>query len=122
MLKNRSRLFVVILFIFVFTITLVLSTSFLYAEHIERSKALYNSYCIHCHGTSGGGDGPAARELNPKPKNFQDSTEMSQVTQKMMEKAIVEGVPGTAMRAWGTILKPQEVKEISEYIKTFIKE
>ncbi len=122
MLRKRSLLLAMIFVIFVFTVTLALSKSFLYAENMDKGKALYTAYCIHCHGTSGGGDGPAAGELNPKPKNFQDPNEMSQVTPEMMEKTIVEGVEGTSMRGWSTILKPEEVKDIIEYIKSFMKE
>lgn len=122
MIKNKRLLLVVIFLIVAFTVTLALYRPLLHAEGIERGKALYNAYCIHCHGLSGGGDGPAAGGLNPKPTNFRDTNIMSSITPEMMEKTIVEGVEGTSMRGWSTILKPEEVKDIIEYIKSFMKE
>ena len=46
---------------------------------------------------------------------------MDSVTPERMEKSIAEGRQRTAMKAWGTILKPEEVKEIIKYIKSFMK-
>ncbi len=119
MFKKKS-----LLLVFIGVITVILSTSAqsLGAEDIERGKTLYDSYCIHCHGLSGAGDGPAANELNPKPRNFQNPDEMRLVTPEVMERAIVEGKKGTAMHRWSTILKPDDVKDIIEYIKSLMKE
>jgi len=42
---------------------------------IERARLApgrdaYESYCIGCHGGTGDGAGPAARHLDPRPRNF----------------------------------------------------
>lgn len=37
----------------------------------ERGKLVYETRCIGCHGETGRGDGPAARWLNPLPRDFQ---------------------------------------------------
>jgi mono/diheme cytochrome c family protein len=36
----------------------------------QKGKKLYSKLCWTCHGKTGQGDGPAASNLNPKPKNF----------------------------------------------------
>lgn len=36
----------------------------------QKGKQLYSKLCWTCHGNDGKGDGPAASNLNPKPKNF----------------------------------------------------
>lgn len=122
MLKKRRWLLAVVFFTVVLIIILAISKPSLMAENIDRGKAIYNAYCIHCHGLSGGGDGPAAGELTPKPRDFQDPVEISSITPEGMERAIVEGRPGTAMKGWSTIFKPEEVEDIIRYIKSFLKE
>lgn len=39
-------------------------------ELIAHGKEQYKTQCLTCHGEQGGGDGPAAAGLNPKPRNF----------------------------------------------------
>ena len=36
----------------------------------EEGGALYTANCAGCHGNTGGGDGPAAASLDPKPANL----------------------------------------------------
>ena len=40
-----------------------------------RGKALYQRHgCAVCHGREGRGDGPAARNFNPRPRDFRDAS------------------------------------------------
>ncbi len=42
-------------------------------EAVARGKVLYDRYgCAVCHGVEGRGDGPVARSLNPRPRDFRD--------------------------------------------------
>lgn len=36
----------------------------------QKGEKLYSKLCWTCHGRIGQGDGPAAKNLKPKPKNF----------------------------------------------------
>ena len=40
------------------------------AVSLEQGRKTYATYCIGCHGEAGDGNGPAARFLNPKPRDF----------------------------------------------------
>jgi hypothetical protein len=40
---------------------------------VQKEKEIYEKKCALCNGDKGGGKGPAAAGLNPKPTNFQDS-------------------------------------------------
>ena len=42
--------------------------------HANRGKALYERYCIFCHGTHGDGRGESAAYLDPKPRDFTQAT------------------------------------------------
>lgn len=37
---------------------------------LERGRALYAENCVACHGAAGRGDGPAAANLVPRPRDF----------------------------------------------------
>jgi mono/diheme cytochrome c family protein len=39
-------------------------------KSLAAGKAIYAKECLSCHGTEGRGDGPAAKELNPKPRDL----------------------------------------------------
>ncbi len=40
------------------------------ADAIAKGKLEYTNNCLSCHGTSAGGNGPAASALTPKPTNL----------------------------------------------------
>jgi putative copper resistance protein D len=40
------------------------------AASIAGGKALFAEHCVACHGSRGGGDGPAAAALNPRPADL----------------------------------------------------
>lgn len=45
----------------------------------QKGQILYSKLCWTCHGKNGKGDGPAAANLNPKPKDF-SSVELQKQT------------------------------------------
>jgi mono/diheme cytochrome c family protein len=42
------------------------------AEAVAAANQIFASRCTPCHGSTGGGDGPASGSLNPHPRNFHD--------------------------------------------------
>ena len=95
-------------------------------EASEEGKRVYEKSCAHCHGTEGRGDGSAAENLLPRPRDFTRglykirSTETGQVpTDQDLFDIITEGMPGTSMPGWDTSLSANERWEVVAYIKTF---
>ena len=88
---------------------------------------IYAKRCSHCHGIEGDGAGPAAKFLYPLPRDFTLGTFKYKTTQADDEfptdddlrKTIMEGLPGTAMPAWKTLLTPREVDGLILKIKQF---
>jgi mono/diheme cytochrome c family protein len=39
---------------------------------IAAGKTVYIAQCLKCHGDTGKGDGPSAKDLNPRPKDLSD--------------------------------------------------
>lgn len=84
---------------------------------------LYRRHCAHCHGLSGGGDGPTAMILNPYPRDyrpgvfkFKSTFNPNEPTDEDLHQVLLNGVPGTAMPAF-SVLPPDEVAALLEYVK-----
>lgn len=94
------------------------------ADH--PGKPAYDRWCAGCHGVEGGGDGPAAAYMLPRPRNFTlgqyqirrtPSGEMP--TDDDLLHVIDEGMPGTTMPGWRRELSDQERRNLVAYVKTF---
>jgi len=92
----------------------------------EKGKQVYENSCAHCHGVEGRGDGSAAENLLPKPRDFTRglykirSTETGQLpTDQDLFDIITEGMPGSSMPPWETALSANDRWEVVAYIKTF---
>ncbi|MBI3813511.1 MAG: c-type cytochrome [Nitrospinae bacterium] len=76
-------------------------------QAVEAGKKIYFKRCSFCHGLTGGGDGPVAELLNPRPRNFQTglfkfrSTESGALpTDEDMFFIISHGIKGTGMQTF----------------------
>ncbi len=67
---------------------------------IELGQKLYSEQCVSCHGVSGMGDGPQARQLEPLPTNFHDQARAAERTVFGLYSTITQGVDGTGMAAY----------------------
>lgn len=94
-------------------------------EQLARGQASYTMYCSGCHGAEGDGEGPAARFLDPKPRDlrkgkvkFASVAAGEMPTDDDLARTITHGLTGTSMPAWN-LLPKEEVDDIVAYIKTF---
>jgi len=60
----------------------------------EQARQMFATVCATCHGSTGKGDGPAAANLNPKPRNYTDAAWQASVTDDDLAKTILEGGAG----------------------------
>ena len=96
------------------------------AQDTTAGKQVYVKWCAGCHGDAGAGDGPAARYMLPRPRNFTGavykirSTASGQLpTDADLQRAVDEGLPGSAMPAWKGRLSDAERRAVVAYLKTF---
>ncbi|MBI3723786.1 c-type cytochrome [bacterium] len=77
---------------------------------VVRGRQLFRQHCVHCHGYYGGGDGPTANFLMPKPRDFRrglfkfvstDAKNYNRPTHDDLRRTIAQGIPGTMMPAFG---------------------
>jgi mono/diheme cytochrome c family protein len=92
---------------------------------VVSGKFIYEQRCVQCHGLTGRGDGQAAAQLNPRPRDFASgkfkfrSTESGQLpTDGDLARTIRAGLPGTSMPAWETFLSPADIAGVVAYVKT----
>jgi mono/diheme cytochrome c family protein len=91
----------------------------------KHGKALYQRYCIFCHGTDGDGRGESAPYLNPKPRDFTKAVFKCRSTpsgslplDSDLYDTITRGIHASGMPSWKPLLK-QERADLVAYIKTF---
>ncbi len=82
----------------------------------------FQQNCTPCHGPQGGGNGPVAASLNPKPANFTSAAFWQGKNDAELVKAIREGGASVgrsaSMPAWGSIISPDQATQMVAYLKT----
>jgi high-affinity iron transporter len=87
------------------------------APDLVRGAALYAEQCASCHGATGAGDGPAARELKPPPIAFTDAARAKARSVFGLYQVIAQGLDGTAMASFAH-LPPDDRWALAFYIGT----
>lgn len=59
--------------------------------NLEKGKQLYATTCTPCHGKEGKGDGPAAPNLNPRPRDHSKAEYMNKLTDDHIGNVIKKG-------------------------------
>lgn len=60
-------------------------------EAETEARYLFEGTCAICHGATGHGDGTAAANLNPKPRNYSDKAWQASVTDDDLRAIILKG-------------------------------
>jgi mono/diheme cytochrome c family protein len=60
----------------------------------SQAEAMFATVCATCHGMDGGGKGPAAETLNPKPRDYTDPKWQASVTDQQLKDTILKGGQG----------------------------
>jgi len=88
----------------------------------ERQGAiLYRKYCSVCHGLEGKGDGFNAFNLDPRPRDFSDSTLMKALSDDQLVQTISGGGRSVnkspLMPSYRGTLSRQQISYLSKYIR-----
>jgi mono/diheme cytochrome c family protein len=86
------------------------------AGDAAHGALLYAQNCVDCHGANGGGDGPRAYFIFPKPRNFNDPATQQYLTRGNLYNGIKYGVVGKEMPAWGKVLSDDQIADLTEYV------
>jgi len=85
-------------------------------EKIAHGKDIFGIRCSPCHGETGGGDGPAAAAINPKPRNFHDPAFWRGRTPDQVRLVIKGGRPGTLMAPFEGVLSEDDIDAVTAYL------
>lgn len=81
------------------------------AQAVEAGKALFATNCAACHRADGGG------MIGP---NLADDAWIHGGTLAEVHKTIDEGVLAKGMPAWGKVLKPNQINELTVYVASLL--
>jgi mono/diheme cytochrome c family protein len=95
--------------------TFILLAGMAVAAEPDGAK-LYAERCSGCHGDKGGGDGPAAAALVPRPKNFH---ELGAKSVDELRAIVKKGKPGTMMMPFEGVLSDAEIDAVARHVLTF---
>jgi mono/diheme cytochrome c family protein len=77
-------------------------------------ELIFRKSCSVCHGDRGNGRGRASGNLNPQPRDF---TQTSNLSRDAMINAVTYGRPGTAMMPWKTRYTDKQIEAVVDYIR-----
>jgi len=78
-------------------------------EVVARGASVFAARCVGCHGPDGSG------QIGP---NLTDLFQLHGTTRMDLYGTIVGGAPGTAMIAWGEVMKPAEIIAVATFVTT----
>jgi mono/diheme cytochrome c family protein len=74
-----------------------------------QAADIFDSRCVACHGTEGHGDGPAASNLNRKPRDFHNRKWQKSIDDATIARAIVYG--GSAVGVSGEMAANPDLED-----------
>ncbi|HCP44648.1 MAG TPA: hypothetical protein DIU15_01230 [Deltaproteobacteria bacterium] len=89
------------------------------AEAIKVGEEEYQSLCAQCHGKAGNAENaPAAKALGVTPPDFSSEHERARMTDGARFAAMKNGIPGTAMQAFGAAMSDKQIWQLLAYVET----
>ena len=85
---------------------------------VAEAQTTFKTVCATCHGESGLGNGPAAAQLNPKPRNYTDKTWQATVTDDQIKQTILMG--GAAVGKSPAMPAQPQLKEKPEVVAAIV--
>ncbi|MGC1276206.1 MAG: cytochrome c [Planctomycetaceae bacterium] len=90
---------------------------------LREGRALYARHCLHCHGPGGAGNGPTAKYLSPKPRDFRlgkvkftSTGSPEKASRADLRSTLERGIPGTSMPAF-RLLSDDQLDILVEYVR-----
>jgi cytochrome c oxidase cbb3-type subunit 3 len=82
----------------------------------KRGETLFQGNCAFCHAPDGTARNWIGSFLQPHPRNLTDPAIMASMTKTRLRTVINEGLPGTSMPAWKSVLSEQDIEAVIAYV------
>jgi len=89
------------------------------AADLASTKKIYEDKCAKCHGLTGKGDGPKAKTLKKKPRDYTNKVEMGKLTDEKLIKETLDGKK--PMPSYRGKYTDAQIADLITYIRTFVK-
>ena len=86
------------------------------SQREKRGEKLFQANCSFCHGGDGTGKNWIGQFMEPKARDLTQYTLQSMPAARL-QQVIREGLPGTSMPAWQSVLKPAEIEAVGAYVQ-----
>jgi cytochrome c oxidase cbb3-type subunit 3 len=81
----------------------------------KQGEALFQANCAFCHGGDGTGKNWIGQFMEPKARDLTQYTVQS-LPPERLRQTLLDGLPGTSMPAWRSVLKPAELDAVVAYV------
>jgi cytochrome c oxidase cbb3-type subunit 3 len=81
-----------------------------------RGQTLFQENCAFCHAADGSGRNWIGSFLQPHPRDLTEPAFMRTMTAQRLAGVIREGLPGTSMPAWRSVLSQSQIQALVAYI------
>ncbi len=82
----------------------------------KQGEVLFQGNCSFCHAADGTAKNWIGSFMQPHPRNLTDPAAMVGMTKTRFRKVINEGLPGTSMPAWKSVLSEQDIESVIAYV------
>jgi cytochrome c oxidase cbb3-type subunit III len=83
----------------------------------RRGEALFRKNCAFCHAADGSGRNWIGTFMEPHPRDLTDPAFRRAATRARLVQSIREGLPGTSMPAWKSVLAQSDIDAIVAYVR-----
>jgi cytochrome c oxidase cbb3-type subunit 3 len=84
---------------------------------VLEGERLYQRDCAFCHAADGSAKSWIGRFLEPHPRDLTDARAMAGMTRERLTSVITDGLDGTSMPAWKSVLRPEEIEAVAAYVE-----
>lgn len=82
----------------------------------RRGEQVFQENCAFCHAADGTARNWIGSFMQPHPRDLTSPQAMSGMTRTRLRTVIHEGLPGTSMPAWKSVLSEQQVDDVIAYV------
>ncbi len=82
----------------------------------KQGEALFQANCAFCHAADGTGKNWIGQFMDPKARDLTQYDQRSMPAARL-QTVIRDGLPGTSMPGWKTVLRPAEIAAVGEYVQ-----